>query len=119
MRKKKLPQDRTEFVLSLLEEYKNLIAPEFNISLDEYYLESDTNLAETKVDLLELSFTVHVTERLFNYPDNYIKNVLLHEMVHGLFKYYTLLGDEGLKREEAEEMFINRMTTIIQNLLEG
>jgi hypothetical protein len=93
---------------------------DMNYKIKPYTKEfDDEGLSEVEVEVFDKIFTIELADRFMKLSEKRQENILLHEMIHGLWNYYRLKADKCMSAEAYtffEEEFMNEITAMIEKV---
>lgn len=107
-------------IYEMINKYKHALSlHEFNFIVKDSILNEDSgNWIETEVDIFENEMKIEVSQSFLDANMKKQENMIIHEMLHGLFHYYKMTARKCNSSEaysHFEEMFINRITKIFED----
>lgn len=100
-------------IFKILEHYKKFVGfADWNILITRD-LHDMEDWAEISLNEYKKEAKIKLSKKLFKEHDSFIKNVLVHELIHGRYLLFTLQYEDLLNRHE--ELFINDVTTMVLN----
>ena len=98
----------------ILEHYKQFIGfADWKILITRDLHDMD-NYAEVQLNEFKKEAYIKLSKDLFKEHDSFIKNVLVHELIHGRYLLFTKEYED--LRNRHEELFINDVTAMVLSL---
>lgn len=105
--------------------YLNTIEPQ--LKLDNFKIQIETeatdldSIARVEPNIYEKILYIQYSKKCNDKTWNEIKNITIHELIHGLYAYHKAVASQCNSSEAhdyQEEMFINHLTEVLVRLLE-
>jgi len=105
----KIPKRKLDVYLNFVSDYVSICGlDDWEVNIKKYYEIQQDTLARTNLDYINKIATIVISYDLKNENEQYVKSILLHELIHTRLGAMTQFVNE--LKEIQEEIFVNDIT---------